>query len=246
MTVVGLAILGCIVFVAFAAHSVTGFGSMILSIALGAQLFEIGEILPPLLVASVVLNATIIAGSRLSVDRRLLVRWILPWMGASAVVGFLVAGAIGGDLLRRAFGVMVVALVLRELWQLWRRRGAEEPPRRPSPPVGWLIGAGIIHGIYATGGPPLVYALSRTAMDKSSFRATLCVVWLVLNLGMITGFAVSGRFLVSHAPAAVVCTATALVAVAVGSAVHQRVDEKRFRVAIYLLLLVAASGLIWR
>mgnify|MGYP000703379850 CR=1 FL=1 len=57
-----------------------------------------------------------------------------------------------------------------------------------------LIGlAGMTHGLFASGGPLLVYAVSGLQMDKARFRATLAGVWLTLNGVLTIAFLMDGR-----------------------------------------------------
>ena len=45
-----------------------------------------------------------------------------------------------------------------------------------------LLGlAGIVHGIFVSGGPLLIGYLTKRIQDKVSFRATISTVWVVLN-----------------------------------------------------------------
>jgi hypothetical protein len=46
------------------------------------------------------------------------------------------------------------------------------------------MGAGLVHGMYTTGGPLLVYALGREGLSKHVFRSTVTAVWLVFNVGL--------------------------------------------------------------
>lgn len=248
MTPAELGLLSAITFVAFTIHSVTGFASMITALVIGSWFFELSTIRPPLVAISVVLNLYFVVRYRADLSRRILLGYVLPWMGGGAVLGFLVSGAVQGPMLRRAFGVFVVVVAGRELVRAWRasRGGVGEAPLAESPPLGWLVASGVIHGIYATGGPPLVFALSRVRLDKSALRATLCAVWLVLNGGLTVGYVVRDEIDTAGWIAAASMLPGMLAAVWFGSRIHDRIDPARFRVAVYVVLLGAALGLVFR
>ena len=51
---------------------------------------------------------------------------------------------------------------------------------------------GFVHGLFGTGGPMIVYVVRRRLADKRAFRSTLAVLWLVLNIGLLSKFALAG------------------------------------------------------
>jgi uncharacterized membrane protein YfcA len=112
----------------------------------------------------------------------------------------------------------------------------------PLPPVAGgaaLVGAGVVHGLFSTGGPLLVWALGRAPIAKRVFRATLSTTWLTLGTALSLAYALRGRLDGGS------LTATAALLPALGLAwlagdwLHHRLDETRFRRAIYALLLAA-------
>lgn len=248
MTPIELLLLAGIVFVAFTIHAVTGFASMITALVLGSWFFELELIRPPLVALSVVLNLYFIVRYRGDLAGRILLRHVLPWMGAGTIVGFLIAGAVDGPWLKRAFGVFVVLVASRELYRAWRASIGKGGvlPLRDAPPWPWMLAGGVIHGIYATGGPPLVYALSRVELDKSQLRATLCAIWFTLNGGLTVGYVVRGEIDAVGWTAAGAMVPAMVLAVAFGSWIHDRIDPAKFRIAVYVLLICAALGLVLR
>ena len=104
--------------------------------------------------------------------------------------------------------------------------------------------AGITHGLFASGGPLLVYALSGLALNKASFRITLIMVWLILDGMLMAAFWFDGRLLPAL-PLVAVYLPVIGIGVWVGEWLHHRVSEERFRVAIYGLLLITGILLAW-
>jgi uncharacterized membrane protein YfcA len=240
------ALLAAITFVAYAVHAMIGFASTVIAVTLASLWFDIPEVLPPIVAVSVVVNGWLVWRYRRDVDVAVLVREVLPWMGGAAVVGFAASGRFDPDALRRAFGVFVAALSLRELWAL--RPSSTAPPRVPTgkPPRWLLVIAGLVHGVFATGGPPLVLALDRAGLDKARLRATLCVVWLVLNIGLTAGYASRGAFAGGGAWLAAALVLPMGAAVVVGAWAHDRVSPTRFRRLLYVVLLASALVIIIR
>jgi uncharacterized membrane protein YfcA len=231
-------LLAVIVAGAFAVEAATGFGATVIAIALGVHLFPLDALLPVLVPLGLVLSATIAWRERAHLDRSLLLRRILPLMTVGLLVGLSLFESASNETLRRAFGAFVVGVSALELWRA-RGAGTASPPLAPTAEGAALIGAGVIHGLFSTGGPLLVYALGRTAIPKRTFRATLSTLWLVMGTVLSAAYAWNG-----HLGAATLSATAALLpvlglALLAGNWLHHRLDEDRFRTLVYSLLLLA-------
>jgi uncharacterized membrane protein YfcA len=231
-------VLAGIVAGAFCVEATTGFGATVIAVTLGVHLFPLATLLPVIVPVGVTLSATIAWRQRHHADRGLMLRRILPLMGSGLLLGLAVFERASNESLQRAYGVFVVVVAGLELRRLRRPERATRPLPRPVAAAA-LLGAGIIHGLFSSGGPLLVWALGRLGIEKRVFRATLSTVWLVLGLTLTTAYAASGR-LDRHS---LVATAALLPVLAlslrVGEWAHQRLDEGHFRAAVYALLLAA-------
>jgi uncharacterized membrane protein YfcA len=246
---VSAAVLGAlfgIAFLAYAIQTATGFGSVLVSITLGAHLLSIPELLLLILPLSLMQCGYIAARYRGHIDWGLLLRWIVPVMGLGTTVGAFLSRDLSGDLLKRILAGLVLLLAVVELASLagWLRASA-----RPLGPLGravGLVGAGLMHGIYAAGGPLLVYTLGRTDIDKSAFRSTITLVWLVLNIGLVGYYLIDGRFAQHHVVDVGILVPGVVVGIIIGDKLHHRLDGKGFRVALYVMLALVALSLLLR
>jgi uncharacterized membrane protein YfcA len=211
----------------------------VIALALGLHLFPLGQLLPVFVPLGLFVSTWLVLRGRAHVDRRLLVARILPWMGLGLAVGLTIFERASHELLRRAFGAFVVTLAALELWRLLRESAvAREIP--PPAATAALLGAGVMHGMFSTGGPLLVWALGQSIPEKRAFRATLSCVWLVLGSALTTAYAWNGRLHGGTLHATAALLPVLVLAIAAGEWAHRRLDERRFRVLVYALLL--ASG----
>jgi uncharacterized membrane protein YfcA len=231
--------LAAIVGGAFAVEATTGFGATVITLTIAVHLFPLDWLLPVIVPLGLCLSVTIAWRERAYADRRLLARRILPLMGAGLVIGLSIFETASNEALRRAFGIFVVGLSALELW---RARAAAAAPPEPLPPIptgAAILAAGVIHGLFSTGGPLLVYALGRARIPKRIFRATLATLWVVMGSALSTSYALHGHLDAGTLAA----TATLLPVLAcawwIGDRLHHRLDESRFRLLVYGLLLVA-------
>jgi uncharacterized membrane protein YfcA len=233
-------VLAAIVAGAFAVEATTGFGSTVITLTLAVHLFPLDVLLPTLVPLGLVLSTTIVSRQHAHVDRALLLRRVLPLMGLGVAAGLAVFEVASNEALRRVFGAFVVWVAATELWRL--RGGAATGGSRPLRP--WveqaaLLGAGVIHGIFASGGPLLVWTLGRQGLEKRAFRATLSSIWLALGVVLTAAYAVSGRLTGGALVATAALVPVLAVAVPLGEWAHVRLDETRFRRIVFVLLLGA-------
>lgn len=233
-----------VVLIAWTVQAITGFGSTVLALTLGAVFLPIPELLPVVIVLNTPLAAWTAIRHRVEIDRAALLWLILPWMGAGTALGALAAPWIAGDLLKRGFGVMVLAFAARDLFALLR-----DHPIGPRPPEAqlraWVVLAGFIHGIYGSGGPALVQATSRLGLTKGAFRATMSAVWLVFNFALIGVFAARGRFDDATLHRALVLVPVVPVGVWLGEKIHPHVQDRAFRGLVQGLLLIGGAALLF-
>ncbi len=189
-----LLLLGLIVLAAFTIEAMVGFGSIIISLTVASalDLYSLGELLPILVGLSLVLVSYMVTRHRGHVAVKLIGFRVLPFMGVGVGVGVALFSVVEGPVFKAAFGIGVVVLALVELWKLFRTAEAKPQPWSWVNNI-WIHIAGIIHGIYATGGPLLVYALGRSQLPKSTLRSSLATIWLIMDLILLVTFAIQGR-----------------------------------------------------
>lgn len=240
--------LGLVVMLALVVEATAGFGATIVTVTLASHLVPLHEVLGAFLPVNLALSTYLVVRHRRAVDARVLVRRILPRMGAGLLLGMAAFRLRGQGWLEAAFAAFVVVLAAAELARALspKARAAAARPLRPLVADAALVGAGAIHGLFACGGPLLVYVAGREIEDKGAFRATLSAVWVVLNLALLGSYV--GEGLVS---AGSLRTSAALVVPLVAGAVlgerlHGRLAPERFRVAVFALLLFAGAALLAR
>jgi uncharacterized membrane protein YfcA len=185
-----------------------------------------------------VLSASIAWRERAHTDRRLLLRRILPLMIVGLAFGLAIFETASNTALQRVFGAFLVVVAALELWRT-RAAAPAAPALPPALHAAALLGAGVIHGLFSSGGPLLVYALGRAPVAKRAFRATLSTVWVVMATALSTAYALRGHVDVGTLKATAALLPVLGIAFVAGNWLHGRLDELRFRKFVYVLLLAA-------
>lgn len=242
--------LGLFILLAYTAEAVTGFGSIVIALSLGALLFPIDWLQTVLVPLNICMTGFLSWKHRRFIDKALLLKLVLPFMFVGTLAGLALQPLLGGIALKISFAVLILWFSIRELLKL------RAPANGMVSSVQRVIGgertlltqllvaaAGITHGLFASGGPLLVYALAGTALDKARFRATLIVVWFSLNSALTAVFFVQGRL--AHSGLTLLYYLPLIpIGIVLGEYLHHRIDEQNFRRWIYRLLVIAALALL--
>lgn len=233
--------LGLFIFIAYSIEAITGFGSIVIALSLGALLLPIETMLPVLVPLNICMTGYLATKHRQHIHWPTLLKLILPLMISGTLTGYLLRPWLGDNTLQLLFGALVIWFAGRELWRsvkglklgrhgIWWTRS-------------WMFLAGITHGLFASGGPLLVYSLTGIQLPKAQFRATLITVWLSLNSMLTIVFALDGSLAPSLNRVAMLLPVL-VGGVVVGEFLHHKVNEQRFKQLVYAMLLLTGTLLI--
>ncbi|NMM99160.1 sulfite exporter TauE/SafE family protein [Bifidobacterium olomucense] len=226
-----------VLFAANVIQAITGFAGTVLAMPFSMLLLGTDT-------AKVVLNiTTLLACLWLGVQHHAYIRWkILAEMVGLMAVGMAAGVALYAVLplapLQKAYGVFIIAIALKNL--IWPSHA--EPPR-------WLLIvivllAGVIHGMFISGGALLVIYAAVRLTDKNEFRATMACVWVALNTVLTVQQGIAGVI----TPHALMLTAASIppliVAIVIGNRLQQHVSQQAFLKLTYVLLVISGASIV--
>ncbi len=254
--------LALVVFGANATEAALGFGGTIVAVALGASLYPLEFLVPTLVPLNVLVSLYIAVRHRADIDGHILWRRILPLTLAGLPLGLAAFTMVHSYWLKAAFGILVVGFSSVELVRATGNQaraqlaatsdmttettvaGGKAAGMAFGPAAFWLVGGGVMQGLYASGGPMVVSYASRELRDKASFRSTLSALWTVLTLVMTVSYTVTGRITRHTLSAGLMLLPVMLAGIVAGERLHGRVNERSFRALVFSVLLVAGVSLI--
>jgi len=215
---------------AFTVEGAIGFGSTVIMVSLGAQLVPLEQLLPAFVPVSIVLSISLLRGP---IQWRILLVEIVPIVAVGAAIGLALTHVIASRELLVAFGVFVVLLSILQLSKVdlpW--------------PLPFLVLGGVVHGLFGTGGPMIVYVTRKKISDKSAFRATLAVLWIALNTALLVNFVALERY---PTPTLMLALGAAVIpGRLIGERLHRALDAQRFERVVWIVLLFAGCALALR
>jgi uncharacterized membrane protein YfcA len=232
-------VLLAIVLVSYSVGSALGFGSSVLALTCGAFFYPLDRLLLVAAPLNVAVSGYLAVRYRRETEWRTLWRRILPYAGAGIPVGLLLFHLGQSPASKLVFGVFVAVLAAAQL-------GIARParPRAPlAPPLGnaLLFGGGVVHGLFGTGGPLIVYVVGRDIPDKGAFRATLATMWVPLNVALVVDYALAGLYGATAVKLVGLALLPVIAATWLGERVHERLDPERFLRAVWAFLLLGGA-----
>ena len=184
-----IALIAVILSLASASQSFAGFGFMLVTVSLGAQLLPVPHVVALGLPLSMLSAAQVAWRHREHIQWRWLGYGVAPGMIVGTACGFGLASQLDPAALKRVLGATVLlAVALRGLRGGQRTRHSLGLER-----VGSVAG-GLAQGMFGVGGPVLVLLAQRAGHSPDQFRATLTTVWSSVNFALVTVMALRGRY----------------------------------------------------
>ncbi len=237
--------LASFVLISYTTLSVSGFGSVVIAITLGAHLYPIEVLLPILVPLTLFINTYITITYRKNINTFVLFKRIIPFMGTGFLIGIVIFHFIQGMLLKKLFGLFISLLSLRELYRLSAKKIKPSATSSLASNI-FIFSAGIIHGIYASGGPLLVYAINKLGLDKTSFRSTLSSLWLLLNIVLTSFYIISGKITADSIKSIGMLLPVVMIGLVIGEILHRHINESFFKVFVFLILLFSGLSILMK
>lgn len=224
-------------------QGITGFAGTILAMPFGLMLVGYGVAKPVLNVLGLLSGIYVFAGNRQHVNRRELVRIAaVMTIGIFAGIGIklLLDGREG--ILYILLGAFVTALAVRGLVRMYdKRKGAGAAGRGDA---FLLLGAGVAHGIFVSGGPLLISYLTKRIDKKEVFRATISTVWILLNTIILISDICAGLWTVELIRTQLISIPFLLGGMFIGGRLYRIMSQHFFMVLTYVLLLISGISLL--
>jgi uncharacterized membrane protein YfcA len=170
---------------------------------------------------------------------------VLPTLISGAIIGTVVGtymlASFKSDILKKLFGVFIIAYALKMLF--WNKADSKEPKNY----IGIIAGffGGVLGGLFSTGGPPVVIYLNKKTCDRRIFRATIIFYFLVINLWQFAVYCYTGlittdvlKFILYLLPAFIAGNL-------IGAFLHVKINDVLFNRIVAIVLLITGTSIMF-
>lgn len=105
--------------------------------------------------------------------------------------------------------------------------------------------AGIVHGIFVSGGPLLISYLTKKIPDKREFRSTISTIWIFLNGMVLVDDIRAGYWNGSLVICALLAAPFLFSGLKIGSILYQKMSQRTFMILSFVLLLLMGIKLMF-
>lgn len=230
-------LLQLILFASNTIQTITGFAGTLIAMPFSIHVIGVQNAKAVLTIFTMLACGVIAFQNRKSINKKVLFHMI---------VGMLIGMGIGVYLfeilptkrLLIGYAWLVILVALKKMF--WKKE-----IRLPSIfQIFVLLVAGVIHGMFLSGGALLVVYAVNVLKNKEEFRATISPVWVILNAILAIVYFRQGYYTVS-VNRMVACSIIALIAsVVLGNYLFKKVDQSLFLKITYILLLISGASLL--
>lgn len=241
-------------------QGITGFAGTILAMPPSLMLVGYPVAKPILNVLGLLSGIYVFLGNRKRVCWKELKKIVIV-MAVGIGCGILIRGFFGGkeQILYRILGIFVIVLSVQGGWSLQavgkaaHSSGTMKAPATDKPaeakadsPALYLILAlaGIVHGIFVSGGPLLISYLTKKIKDKVSFRATISTVWVFLNSLILLDDIRAGLWNGELLRMQLISIPFLLAGMFIGGKLYTRMSQRLFMIITYVLLFISGISLL--
>ena len=225
-------------------QGITGFAGTILAMPPSLMLVGYPVAKPVLNVLGLLSGVYVFAGNRRHVNWQELKKIVLI-MAAGILGGILIKGLFEGkeQLLYKRLGLFVIFLAVQGLYHCFRT--TDKPPK-PASKYSMLILpiAGVVHGIFVSGGPLLIGYLTKKITDKTAFRATISTVWVFLNSLILFDDIRSGLWTLDLLKIQLISIPFLLAGMFLGGKLYAKMSQQLFMKITYVLLFLSGVSLL--
>lgn len=248
----------CVILLANIIQGITGFAGTIL--AMPVSMMTVGFD-----VARPVLNGLgILAGIMVLVTCWRKIDWIeftkiILVMATGIVLGMIIKHYLIGHekILFMILGVFIIIVAILGLIKLFFpfKKLKEKKEKLPQDAItittlisdyGLLLGSGIIHGMFVSGGPLLIAYLTKKIKDKDQFRATISTVWILLNGIIFATDCINGVYTKPLLLTQGIAIPFMCAGVAIGGFLYKHMSQKVFVILTYILLIISGVSLFFK
>lgn len=228
-----------IIFTAFLGEAVFGFGGGLVAIPLLSLFLGVRDAVTLVLIFQLCMGLLIFKIYR-----------EVNWKAAVMISGGLAVGTIVGTLFLSEANViflqvfLALAILVFLIKMVFLKGIVIKNAKSKTLAVGTGLSGGLFQGLIGIGGPILTMYLSVAESKKARFRATLIFLLFATSVLRVVISIPQQLFTPRIIELALFTLPFFLIAIALGQILHNKINEKYYQVAIYLILLASASLLL--
>lgn len=227
----------CVVTLANIMEGITGFAGTMLAMPLSMILLGVQPAKSILNIVAIIVSSLIFFSTYKDINKKELFK-IVVFMVIRMGGGIYLFSVFPASGLAKIYGVLIILISLKGLF-------IKKEFRLSNVALTFVVLiAGIIHGMFLSGGALLIIYAVSVLKDKSTIRATLAPVWMILNSYILLQDLYVGNITPQVSRLIIYSIIPLLLAVALGNYLHKKMNQKFFIKLTYFLLIISGITLL--
>lgn len=227
-----------IVFLTNIIQVITGFAGTMLAMPVSMLLIGVDEAKAILNILGLLASIWIVTKNFRYINKKEFLK-ITGIMLVGIFIGIKIFDILRTDSLLQIYAIVIIAIALKSMFVIQKFKLPEVVM------LLIIVLAGIIHGMFISGGSLLVIYAAKKFDNKSEFRATLSAVWVVLNLYLILIHINQGLMNTEVFTLTLYSVLPLIGGIVLGNMIHKKLDQQTFLNITYVLLLVSGFLLLF-
>ena len=239
-------IIGIIILISQIIYSTLGFGSGMFAVSILSYLYgNIEFIVPFFTVLCFPTELFISYKNRKEIDFRQIKRF-LYYIIPSLLLGTVLlkyADNSNNSIYLILLGVLIILVSVNALSGFLEKKDLNLSKDKLWIPIFGSI-SGILGGLYAIAGPPLIFYFQQKKLNKSKFRITLMSIFSAMSVMRILFYFVLNILTVNLLTTAAIMLPFSFLGLTIGNSIHNKIDEKIFKIIVSVVLAISGIMLI--
>ena len=216
-------------------QSLAGFGGTLLSMPLGIMLMGIGLTKPVMTIVAWITGVVVLITEYKYINKKELLKMVAVML-VGVLGGIWVSGKVQLNFLLLIYAVVVAGVGFKKLFFPQKRKPSTAVQNMA------LALAGVMQGLFVSGGSFLgIYAVERLP-EKREMRATVNAIWSIINSIMILTYFLNGTMTKDVLTMSGIAIVPTLIAIWLGGVLTKKIKQSTFLKMIYIILIV--SGIV--
>lgn len=226
-----------VIFLSNTIQTITGFAGTLLAMPFSIRLVGVEEAKAVLNIFTLFACFIITVQNYKYINKEKLVKMI-GGMIIGMAVGVWLFERLSLDLMLTLYALLIILIALKKLFI---NREMNLP--------GWstvliLVAAGLVHGMFLSGGALLVVYAVTVLKDKNEFRATIAPVWVILNSVLIVSHYQSGYYTSQNLISIGISILPLATSIWLGNLLYKKINQQMFLKITYVLLIISGVSLL--
>lgn len=225
-------LLSIIIFISHFIGALTGFGCTVLALPFTISLIGI-EYAKPVLIVIGLIQCLVVAIEQFKNIDWSEVKKIVFYVAIGMPIGLICYKFLPKGILITILSFFMLFVSIKGLLEL---KGYKFKSPNKSVLNFLLFSGGIIHGAFVSGGPLLMIYSTEKIKSKDTFRATMCIIWVILNTFLIVEGMISGAYTQVVSKYILISLPALFIGVWLANKLTCKVNQRMFNYIIYIVL----------